>query len=168
MEAYEEFLKDVAKRNKPLPENIEFWNKLLVNNLLDNRKLNRLFNDFLDFVIDHTEVSSKEIEFFGYGLFKHSSNIFKDHLKADEFIRKIMIPLDNNLNLFDKLLSNFTNEIIQLINASSGDYNQDLSELLTLSKENNSLNNELINKIFSDTTLSEVIKKIDDSESKVE
>ena len=168
MEAYEEFLKEVAKRNKILPVNTELWNKLLTNNLLDNRKLTRLYNDLLDFLIDHTEITSQEIEFFSYGLFKHSSNIFNEQKKADEFIRKVMIPLDDNLSLLDTLLSNYLEDIIQIFNSSSGGYNQDLSELLTLSKESNSANNTLIDKIFSETELNEIVKKKEDSEENPE
>jgi hypothetical protein len=168
MEAYEEFLKEVAKRNKTLPDNTEIWNKLVTNNLLDNRKLTRLYNDLLDFLINHTEITSQEIMFFSYGLFKHSSNIFNNENKADEFIRKVLIPLDNNLSLLSQLITNYLEEIINLIFSSSGTYSQDLSELFTFSKGSDSINSDLIDQIFKETELKEIVKSKEDSEKSTE
>ena len=168
MEAYEEFLKEVAKRNKTLPDNTKIWNKLVTNNLLDNRKLTRLYNDLLDFLINHTEITSQEIMFFSYGLFKHSSNIFNNENKADEFIRKVLIPLDDNLSLLSQLITNYLEEIINLIFSSSGTYSQDLSELLTFSKGSDSVNSDLIDQIFKETELKEIVKSTEDSEKSTE
>jgi len=164
MEAYEEYLKDVSKRDKSLPKDYDSWNKLLLDNYLDNRKLSRLFNDFLDFLLNQNEITVEEISFFSYGLFKHSSNLYKDKRKADEFIRKIIIPLDDKLETLDDLLARHLEKIILIINSSTGEYNLDLSELFTQAKKNSSDNKSIINKIFDETEL----KEIEDSEEQPE
>ena len=165
MEAYEEFLKEVAKRNKTLPVNAESWNKLLKNDLLDNRKLTRLNNDFLDYLIDHTEITNEEVELFSYGLFNYSSNLYSDSRKADEFIRKMIIPLDEKLDFLDDLLADYLEEIIKVINSSSGEYNLDLSELFTNAKNSGSENEAIISKVFDETELKEIVEKEETEET---
>jgi hypothetical protein len=158
MEAYEEYLKGISKRDKSIPNDYESWNKLLSNNYLDNRKLSRLFNDFIDYLLNQNEITEEEINFFSYGLFQYSSNLYSNSRKADEFIRKVIIPLDEKLDFLYDLLADYLEEIIKVINSSSGEYSQDLSELFTSAKNSSSENNAIIKKVFDETKLKEIIE----------
>ena len=72
MSAYDEYFESIAKTEKSIPDDVDFWNGLLENDYLDGRKLNRIFNDILDVIINQTEVSSSHIKFFALGLFRHN------------------------------------------------------------------------------------------------
>ena len=68
--------------------------------------------------------------------------------------------MDEKLDFLDDLLADYLEQIINVINSSSGEYNQDLSELFNNAKNSSSENSAMINKVFDETKL----KEIDDKE----
>ncbi|GGK11024.1 NTPase [Yeosuana aromativorans] len=161
MSAYEKYLKNISKREIDVPANKDFWNGLLENDCLDNRKLKRIYNDILDLLLDNSELDISEIMFFSYGLFNYATNISETH-KADEFIRKIILPMeDNNI-----LIETFPNQIIKVINSASSQYHQELYDLLI--KINDIVRSSSINLIISKTKLKELKESIIEKESENE
>ncbi|WP_339918216.1 hypothetical protein, partial [Yeosuana marina] len=149
MSAYEKYLKNISKREINMPANEDFWNGLLENDCLDNRKLKRIYNDILDLLLDNSELDISEIKFFSYGLFNYATNLSEIH-KADEFIRKIILPMeDNNI-----LIETFQNQIINVINSASSQYYQELYDLLT--NINDVVRSSSINLIISKTKLKDL------------
>lgn len=149
MNAYEKYMKDISKREIEIPDNNAFWNYLLENDYLDNRKLKRIYNDILDLLLDHSEIYTEEINFFSYGLFNFASNISASH-KADEFIRKIILPMHNN----NEFINTFPNQIIKIINSATTQYYQELYD--SLIKLNDSLHSSSIELIISNTKLKDL------------
>jgi hypothetical protein len=130
MGAYELYFKSIAKRDTSIPNNKDFWNSLLKNDYLDNRRLKRIYNDILDLLLNHSEVEISEVKFFSFGIFTYASNISDSH-KADEVIRKFILP-PNNIN---ELSGGFTSDIVSVINSASTLYYQELYEYFVKTKE---------------------------------
>jgi hypothetical protein len=161
MEAYEAFMKSIAKRNNPLPDNAEIWDWISMGDYLDNRKQKRLFNDFLDLILDHTEITPEEVDFFGSGMLRHSSNLTNDPRKASEFIRKAIIPLENDMDVLKNLVDNSFDQLVNVL-LTTEDYRQDLVELFMNARENEFLEVETYERLLKETKL----KKIENSVAK--
>jgi hypothetical protein len=150
MEAYDDYLMTIAKNEKPIPDDEEFWNDLLDNNYLDKRKLKRIFDNILDVLINHPELNANQIKFFSKGLFEYSSNIIS---KADEVCRKIILNLKDDINIYNYVIENYQNKIIEIINASTGKYNQDLSEMFYSYTDGGGADTGILNNVFEKTNL---------------
>ncbi|CAM1360667.1 KAP P-loop domain protein [Tenacibaculum litopenaei] len=132
MDAYESYMKQVIRREKEIPGERDMWRKI-EEEYIDNRKQKRLFNDFLDLLLGHTEIKEDEIIFLLSGVLKFSSNIYVDTKKSEEFVRKIIIPSKDNEGLFKLFFIDHFDEIIKVIN-SANEYKQDLFELFSSAK----------------------------------
>ncbi|CAL2077708.1 P-loop NTPase fold protein [Tenacibaculum sp. 190524A05c] len=165
MSAYDQYFESIAKIEKSIPDDVDFWNNLLENDYLDGRKLNRIFNDILDIIINQTEVSSNHIKFFALGLFKYSSNIVS---KADEVCRKIILHFKDDDDLFIFIIQSHLEKLIEILNSSKGLYNQDLSEMFNLAGEQELIEPKIINSIFEQTKLVIPVKKADNEKGKEE
>ncbi|WP_340198559.1 P-loop NTPase fold protein [Ascidiimonas sp. W6] len=163
MSAYDEYFESIAKTEKSIPDDVDFWNGLLENDYLDGRKLNRIFNDILDVIINQTEVSSSHIKFFALGLFKYSSNIVS---KADEVCRKIILHFKDDDDLFVFILQDHLEKLIKILNSSKGLYNQDLSEMFNSAGERELIEPKTISSIFERTKLVVPTKKENNDEVK--
>ncbi|MEL0650431.1 P-loop NTPase fold protein [Algibacter sp. TI.3.09] len=156
MSAYDEYLISIARTENPLPEDLIFLDDLLKNDYLDGRKLNRIFNDILDVILNRTDVSSDHIRFFTLGLFEHSSNLIS---KADEVCRKLILHLKNDNKLFVFIMRNYLEKVIEILNESKGLYNQDLTEMFNLAMHSGIIEHSIINHIFKETKLTIPEKK---------
>jgi hypothetical protein len=165
MEAYEDYLKGIAKRENNIPNDKTTW-ETLENGYLDNRKQKRLFNDFLDLLLGHTEINADEIKFFSSGLFSFSSNLYDDKRKAEEYVRKVIIPSKNNEDTFKYLFENYREEVIKVIN-STGEYKLDLFELFHSAKENEIIDDEEYRKIIEKTNLTKMEKSLEETKKEV-
>lgn len=154
MDAYESYIKQIVRREKDVPKEKFIWKKLQ-EEYLDNRKQKRLFNDFLDLLLDHTEINENEILFLSSGLFKFSSNLYGNEKKSSEFVRKVIIPSKNNENVFKFLFTNYYEDVVKVIN-STNEYKQDLFELFSIARENEMLNVQEYDNLIKVTKLSEV------------
>lgn len=163
MEAYDEYFTSIAKNENNIPDDVDFWNGLLENDYLDGRKLNRIFNDILDVIINQTDVSSSHIKFFALGLFEYSSNIIS---KADEVCRKIILHLNDDDDLFVFIMQNHLEKLIEILNSSKGLYYQDLSEMFNSAGERELIELKIVNSIFERTKLVIPVKKEEDEEVK--
>jgi len=156
MDAYELYMKQVISREKAIPSNKNIWIKLQ-EGYLDSRKHKRLFNDFLDLLLDHTEIKDDEIIFLSSGLFKFSNNLYRDNKKSAEFVRKIIIPSKSKEKIFKFLFSDHLNDVVKVINSTS-EYKQDLFELFYNARENTILNDQEYEDLIRLTNLSQIDK----------
>lgn len=150
MEAYDEYFTSIAKNEVAIPENEDYWNNLLNEDYLDKRKLNRIYDDLLDLLIDYPELNIEQIKFFALGIFEYSSITTT---KADSVCRKIILHLNDDSNIFHQIIETYDDKIIEIINASQGKYNQDLSEMFSQKLDGESINKSLIENIFNKTKL---------------
>ncbi|SFT02360.1 KAP family P-loop domain-containing protein [Zhouia amylolytica] len=160
MEAYDEYLTSIAKNEESIPANEEFWNNLLNANYLDKRKLNRIYDDLLDLLIDYPELNVEQIKFFALGIFEFSAI---PPTKADSVCRKIILHLNDDDKIFYQILEAHGEKIIQIINSSQGRYNQDLSEMFGQKLDDESIDKALIESIFDKTKLEIPIKDSQDN-----
>jgi hypothetical protein len=150
MEAYDEYFTSIAKNEVVIPSNEVFWNKLLNDDYLDKRKLSRIYDDILDLLIDYPELSIEQIKFFALGIFEYSTNTTT---KADSVCRKIILHLNDDSEIFHQIIETYGDKIIEIINASEGKYNQDLSEMFNLKLDGETIDKRLIENIFNKTKL---------------
>jgi hypothetical protein len=161
MEAYDEYFTSIAKNEVVIPSNEVFWNKLLNDDYLDKRKLSRIYDDILDLLIDYPELSIEQIKFFALGIFEYSTNTTT---KADSVCRKIILHLNDDSEIFYQIIETYGNKIIEIINASEGKYNQDLSEMFNLKLDGEKIDKRLIENIFNKTKLEIPKAKPEDDE----
>lgn len=161
MEAYNAYFTSIAKNEVTIPENEDSWNNLLNNNYLDKRKLNRIYDDLLDLLIDYPELNIAQIKFFALGIFEYSS-ITKSN--ADSVCRKIIFHLNDDDDIFHQIVEKYGEKIIDIINASQGKYNQDLSEMFSQKLEDETIDKSLIRNIFNKTKLEIPKNKSEDIE----
>lgn len=161
MEAYDEHFTLIAKNEMTIPKNENYWNNLLNNNYLDKRKLNRIYDDILDLLIDYPELSIEQIKFFALGIFEYSSTTTN---KAESICRKIILHLGNDSEIFHQIVETYGDKIIEIINASEGKYNQDLSEMFSQKLNDKTIDKRLIENIFSKTKLEIPKIKTEDEE----
>ncbi|WP_417854625.1 P-loop NTPase fold protein [Xanthomarina gelatinilytica] len=150
MEAYDEYFTLIAKNEVAIPENEGFWNNLLNEEYLDKRKLSRIYDDILDLLIDYPELSIEQIKFFALGIFEYSTITMT---KADSVCRKIILHLNDDSEIFHQIIETYCDKIIEIINASQGKYNQDLSEMFNLKLDGETIDKRLIENIFNKTKL---------------
>jgi len=150
MEAYDEYFTSIAKNEVTIPENEDYWNNLLNDDYLDKRKLNRIYDDILDLLIDYPELNIEQIKFFALGIFEYSSITTT---KADSVCRKIILHLNDDSEIFHQIIETYGDKIIEIINASQGKYNQDLSEMFSQKLDGETIDNGLIENIFNKTKL---------------
>jgi hypothetical protein len=160
MDAYESYMKDIARREKPIADNIDIWRIIENGGFLHGSKQTRLFNDFIDLVLEHTELRVEEVEFFGKGFLRYSSNLKKNPNKANEFLRKIIIPLKNNPEVFHDLLENSKEELVAVINTAD-DYKQDLVELIVDLRNQEALSEKSSEELLNSAGLTELAKGIE-------
>jgi dephospho-CoA kinase len=161
MEAYDEYFTSIAKNEVTIPENEDYWNNLLNEDYLDKRKLNRIYDDILDLLIDYPELNIEQIKFFALGIFEYSSITTT---KADSVCRKIILHLNDDSEIFHQIIETYGNKIIEIINASQGKYNQDLSEMFNQKLDGETIDKSLIENIFNKTKLEIPKSKLDDVE----
>ena len=128
---------------------------------LDKRKLSRIYDDILDLLIDYPELSIEQIKFFALGIFEYSTNTTT---KADSVCRKIILHLNDDSEIFYQIIETYGNKIIEIINASEGKYNQDLSEMFNLKLDGETIDKRLIENIFNKTKLEIPKAKPEDDE----
>lgn len=161
MEAYDEYFTSIAKNEVTIPENEDFWNNLLNEDYLDKRKLSRIYDDILDLLIDYPELSIEQIKFFALGIFEYSTITMT---KADSVSRKIILHLNDDSEIFHQIIETYGDKIIEIINASEGKYNQDLSEMFNLKLDGETIDKRLIENIFNKTKLEIPKAKPEDDE----
>tara|TARA_B110000908_G_scaffold171714_1_gene235438 strand:- start:853 stop:4182 length:3330 start_codon:yes stop_codon:yes gene_type:complete len=161
MEAYDEYFTSIAKNEVTIPENEDYWNNLLNNDYLDKRKLNRIYDDLLDLLVDYPELNIEQIKFFALGIFEYSSITTT---KADSICRKIILHLNDDSEIFHQIIETYGDKIIEIINSSEGKYNQDLSEMFSQKLDGETIDKSLIENIFNKTKLEIPKSKPDDSE----
>jgi hypothetical protein len=163
MEAYDEYFTSIAKNEVTIPENENYWNNLLNEDYLDKRKLNRIYDDLLDLLIDYPELNIEQIKFFALGIFEYSSITTT---KADSVCRKIILHLNDDSEIFHQIIETYGDKIIEIINASEGKYNQDLSEMFSQKLDGETIDIRLIENIFNKTKLEIPKNKSEDEEEK--
>lgn len=161
MEAYDKYFTTIAKNEVAIPENEGYWNNLLNNDYLDKRKLNRIYDDLLDILIDYPELKVEQIKFFALGIFEYSSITTT---KADSICRKIILHLNDDSEIFNQIMETYGDKIIEIINASEGKYNQDLSEMFSQKLDSDTIDKRLIENIFGKTRLEIPKNKAEDEQ----
>ena len=164
MEAYDKYFTSIAKNEISIPENEDYWNALLNENYLDKRRLNRIYDDLLDILIAYPELNNQQIKFFALGIFEHSS-ITK--AKADSICRKIILYSKDHKEIFNLIINNYSEKIIEIINTSQADYNHDLSEMFTQKLDDETTNKSLIENILNKTKLDIIINKPEKDEEEI-
>lgn len=161
MEAYDEYFTSIAKNEATIPKNEDYWDYLLNNDYLDKRKLNRIYDDLLDLLIDYPELNIEQIKFFALGIFEYSSIT---STKADSVCRKVILHLNDDNKIFHQIVEKYGEKIINIINASQGKYNQDLSEMFSQKLDDKTIDKGLIENIFNKTRLEVPKNKSEDEE----
>lgn len=151
MEAYDEYLSSIAKKEVNIPNTPETWDYLIEHDYLDTGKLSRIYDNLLDLLLDYPEIDIEHIKFFSSGIFKYST-ISKP--KVDDVCRKIILHLKEDTSLFRESIEKYRDRIIKIMNATGGKYNQDLSEMFDEMLSNESIDKNVINYILSKTKLS--------------
>ncbi len=152
MGAYEDHMEAIARKNNAIP-NRNFWDSLLKQGSLDERKMSKIFNDVLDILLVQDPPDTAAIAFFGEGLFSRSSD---RKTKGKDFVRKILLAHENDLEGFEVLLDRFEEGIIEVISQHSGEYNPSLSEMVTNLKLERESSLEKVERLFSKTELEEL------------
>ena len=152
MGAYEDFMEAIARKNSDVPDR-EFWNDLLSEGYLDERKMSKIYNDVFDILLAQDPPDTAAINFFAEGLFTRATDIKS---KSKDFIRKILFAFENDLDGFDALLDRFEDGIIEIINIHSGEYNHPLSEMMTNLKRQYEQSSDKVERLFANTELEEV------------
>lgn len=120
--ALDDYLKDVAKEKKSLPD-VSFWDTLLSE--LDARTLKSTFTGIREILINERgELSEDEINFFEKGLIAHGNL----HKKPEGIMLKFVIPMIKSESTFDVFLSKM-DKLVPIINSSLDHKDMAISEL---------------------------------------
>lgn len=158
MDAYDEVLKDIANRTVDVPEDTATWNFFLIKEMVDGRQLKRIFNGVLDIFLVLPETTPNEIAFLAEGFFSYASNRLKRTI-SDEFIRKIILPLKDDIVQFDYVIENYQEEIAEIVKICNGEYNLNLASMLTKMLNSTMSSKDAVNYIFRHTTLNPVLEE---------
>ena len=148
MDAYSEFLGSIAKRKIEIPSNIEIWNKLLSDNYLHKGRLSKIYNDVLDYLLEHAEVNINELRFFIDGLILFSTNMFSTN-KMDDSIRKLILSIKKDENLLIRISNEYKEEIIRLCKDSDHQYDQNLYDMFIEAEQNKILSSDIVREIIT-------------------
>lgn len=148
MDSYSDYNYQIARREISIPNSVYIWEKLIAGDYLHQGKINRIYNDILDYLLSHSELNSSEIKFYISGILKYASNIYTSS-KADDVIRKFILPLNSSKEILDEIISRHKNSFIDLINSSTHQYDQDLYDLLQEGLEDGNLNPDPVEEILT-------------------
>lgn len=149
MNAYRDYLNKLAKREIPAPTGDSVWDNLLKEKHLHKGRIHRIYDDCMDYLLEHPDLTKSEFQFFFKGLMKYATTLTSEN-KADDVIRKLILPLAKFPDLLGNFFSEYKLQVIEIIKSSKHQYDQDLYDLLQEGLEKENLTPDLVDIIITE------------------